>query len=217
MVLIQTSSIEKKDNLSVYNLNYPIIKSDNKKDIINNINKKFYEDIISFKASIEDILDIIPIKNKCLSCINTDYYISYNNNDIISIPIEFSQIDGLYNISYINSYNYDINLEKEITLEDIFDPTIDYINLIANKIENKIKKLSKDLSIDKYIMLLDYLKDIVLSDNPTFYIDNEGIIICFSSYELDQTIYDISTFKIYFNEDRKYLSKYIIDKVVDIF
>ena len=217
MVLIQTSSIEKKDNLVVYNLNYPIIKSDNKKNIINNINKRIYEDIISFKAAIEDILDIIPIKNKCLYYINTDYYISYNNNDIISIPIEFSQIDGLYNISYINSYNYDINLEKEITLEDIFDPTIDYINLIANKIENKIKKLSKDLSIDKYIMLLDYLKDIVLSDNPTFYIDNEGIIICFSSYELDQTIYDISTFKIYFNEDRKYLSKYIIDKVVDIF
>ena len=29
MVSIQTSSIEKKDNLSVYNLNYPIIKSDN--------------------------------------------------------------------------------------------------------------------------------------------------------------------------------------------
>lgn len=217
MVLIQTSSIEKKDNLSVYNLNYPIIKSDNKKNIINNINERIYEDIISFKAAIEDILDIIPIKNKCLYYINTDYYISYNNNDIISIPIEFSQIDELYNISYINSYNYDINLEKEITLEDIFDPTIDYINLIANKIENKIKKLSKDLSIDKYIMLLDYLKDIVLSDNPTFYIDNEGIIICFSSYELDPTIYDISTFKIYFNEDRKYLSKYIIDKVVDIF
>ena len=217
MVLIQTSSIEKKDNLSVYNLNYPIIKSDNKKNIINNINERIYEDIISFKAAIEDILDIIPIKNKCLYYINTDYYISYNNNDIISIPIEFSQIDGLYNISYINSYNYDISLEKEITLEDIFDSNIDYINLITNKIENKIKKLSKELSMDKYIMVLDYLKDIVLSDSPTFYIDNEGIIICFLSYELDPTIYDISTFKIYFNEDRKYLSKYIIDKVVDNF
>ena len=39
MVSIQTSSIEKKDNLSVYNLNYPIIKSDNEKNIINHINK----------------------------------------------------------------------------------------------------------------------------------------------------------------------------------
>ena len=38
MVSIQTSSIEKKDNLSVYNLNYPIIKSDNEKNIINHIN-----------------------------------------------------------------------------------------------------------------------------------------------------------------------------------
>ena len=28
MVSIQTSSIEKKDKLSVYNLNYPIIKSE---------------------------------------------------------------------------------------------------------------------------------------------------------------------------------------------
>lgn len=215
MVSIQTSSIEKKDNLSVYNLNYPIIKSANKKNIIDNINQRIYEDIISFKSLIEDILDMTYTENRSLSYINTDYYISYNDNDIISIPIEFSQIDGLYNISYINSYNYDINLEKEITLEDIFNSNLDYIDLITNKIENKIKKLSKELSTDKYIMVLDYLKDIVLSDNPTFYIDKEGIIICFSSYELNPIIYEISKFKIYFNEDRKYLSKYIIDKVLD--
>ena len=107
MVSIQTSSIEKKDNLSVYNLNYPIIKSDNEKNIINHINQRIYEDIIAFKSAIEDIA---YSKNNSLSCISTDYYITYNNNGIISIPIEFSQLDGLYNISYINSYNYDINL-----------------------------------------------------------------------------------------------------------
>ena len=113
MVSIQTSSIEKKDNLSVYNLNYPIIKSDNEKNIINHINQRIYEDIIAFKSAIEDIA---YSKNNSLSCISTDYYITYNNNGIISIPIEFSQLDGLYNISYINSYNYDINLEKEIDI-----------------------------------------------------------------------------------------------------
>ena len=48
MVSVQTSSIEKKEKLSVYNLNYPIIKSDNEKNIIGHINKKIYEDIISF-------------------------------------------------------------------------------------------------------------------------------------------------------------------------
>lgn len=58
MVSIQTSSIEKKDNLSVYNLNYPIIKSDNGKNIINHINHRIYEDIIAFKSAIEDIESI---------------------------------------------------------------------------------------------------------------------------------------------------------------
>ena len=111
------------------------------------------------------------------NCINTDYYITYNNNGIISIPIEFSQLDGLYNISYINSYNYDINLEKEIDIKDVFNSEIDYMEIIAKKIDNKIKELSRELSIDKYIMVLDYLKDIIFSDNPTFYISKDGIVI----------------------------------------
>ena len=149
MVSIQTSSIEKKDNLSVYNLNYPIIKSDNEKNIINHINQRIYEDIIAFKSAIEDIA---YSKNNSLSCISTDYYITYNNNGIISIPIEFSQLDGLYNISYINSYNYDINLEKEIDIKDVFNSEIDYMEIIAKKIDNKIKELSRELSIDKYII-----------------------------------------------------------------
>ena len=212
MVSIQTSSIEKKDKLSVYNLNYPIIKSDNKKNIINNINHRIYEDIIAFKSVIEDIA---YSKNNCLSCISTDYYITYNNNGIISIPIEFSQLDGLYNISYINSYNYDINLEKEINIKDVFNSERDYMEIITKKIDNKIKELSRELSIDKYIMVLDYLKDIIFSDNPTFYISKDSIVICFSSYELDPTISDLSTFKISFKEDKSYLSKYIIEKITD--
>ena len=205
MVSIQTSSIEKKDNLSVYNLNYPIIKSDNEKNIINHINQRIYEDIIAFKSAIEDIESI---KNNNLFCINTDYYITYNNNGIISIPIEFSQLDGLYNISYINSYKIDI--------KDVFNSEIDYMEIIAKKIDNKIKELSRELSIDKYIMVLDYLKDIIFSDNPTFYISKDGIVICFSSYELDSSISDLSTFKISFEEDRSYLSNYIIEKIIDI-
>lgn len=209
MLSIQASIIEKREKLSVYNLNYPIIKSDNKKNIVSHINKRIYEDIISFKCAIED-----AINNKNLSCISTDYYITYNNNDIISIPIEFSQLDGLYNINHINSYNYDINLEKEINIKDIFNSEVDYMEIITEKINNKIKKLSKELSLEKYITVLDYLKDIVFSDDPTFYIYKDGIVICFSSYELDPLISDLSTFKISFKEDSNYLSKYIIEKVI---
>ena len=212
MLSIQTSKIEKKDNLSVYNLNYPIIKSDDEKNIINNINNRIYEDIIAFKSVVEDIVDI---NNNHLSFISTNYYIKYNNNGIISIPIEFTQVDGLYNISYINSYNYDINLEKEINIKDLFKSEVDYMKIINKKIDSKIKELSRSISLDKYIMILDYLKDIIYSDDPTFYISKDGIVICFSSYELDPSIEDISTFQISFIEDINYLSKYIIERVID--
>lgn len=215
MLSIQTSRIEKKDNLSVYNLNYPIIKSEIKKDIISHINKRILEDIVSFKSAVEDVISTLSSKSNHLSCVNTDYVITYNYNNIISIPIEFSQLDGLYNINYINSYNYDINLEKEIKIDDLFNPEIDYTEIITKKIESKIKELSKELSVDKYIAVLDYLKDIILCDNPTFYISEDSVVICFSSYELDPTIPDISTFKISFEEDKEYLSKYILDRVLD--
>jgi len=192
MLSIQTSKIEKKDNLFVYNLNYPIIKSDDENNIINHINNRIYEDIIAFKSVVEDIMDV---NNNQQSFISTNYYIKYNNNGIISIPIEFTQVDGLYNISYINSYNYDINLEKEINIKDLFKSEVDYMKIITKKIDSKIKELSRNLSLDEYIIVLDYLKDIIFTDDPAFYISKDGIVVCFSSYELDQNIKDISTFK----------------------
>ena len=212
MLSIETSKIEKKDNLFVYNLNYPIIKSDDENNIINHINNRIYEDIIAFKSVVEDIMDV---NNNQQSFISTNYYIKYNNNGIISIPIEFTQVDGLYNISYINSYNYDINLEKEINIKDLFKSEVDYMKIITKKIDSKIKELSRNLSLDEYIIVLDYLKDIIFTDDPAFYISKDGIVVCFSSYELDQNIKDISTFKISFIEDINYLSKYIIERVIN--
>jgi len=212
MLSIQTSKIEKKDNLFVYNLNYPIIKSDDENNITNHINNRIYEDIIAFKSVVEDIMDV---NNNQQSFISTNYYIKYNNNGIISIPIEFTQVDGLYNISYINSYNYDITLEKEISIKDLFKSEVDYMKIITKKIDSKIKELSRNLSLDEYIIVLDYLKDIIFTDDPAFYISKDGIVVCFSSYELDQNIKDISTFKISFIEDINYLSKYIIERVIN--
>ena len=73
------------------------------------------------------------------------------------------------------------------------------------------------MKVGKRRSLLDYLKDIILCDNPAFCICKDGIIICFSSYELDTSIPDITTFKITFEEDRSYFSNYIIERVLDGF
>ena len=42
------------------------------------------------------------------------------------MPMEFTQIIGLTDISHIYSYNYDFNLMKKITLNDLFKQDIDF-------------------------------------------------------------------------------------------
>jgi len=97
----------------------------------------------------------------------------------------------------------------------LFKSEVDYMKIITKKIDSKIKEISRNLSLDEYIIVLDYLKDIIFTDDPAFYISKDGIVVCFSSYELDQNIKDISTFKISFIEDINYLSKYIIERVIN--
>ena len=125
MLIIENRIIEKEEKSVRYTLNYPVIKLLNKENnFINFINKKIYEDVLCFKEVVQQILS--EDESNILINLLTEYTVTFNENNIISIPIEFNQFIGLYNISYINSYNYDFNLEKEIKLKDIFDKGIDY-------------------------------------------------------------------------------------------
>ena len=162
MLSIQTLNIDKKDNLAVYNLNYPIITLNKEKTIINDINQKIYEDIIAFKTSTEDILELMPRCNKQISHINTEYYISYNDNGIISIPIEFSQLDGLYSASYINSYNYDdgndVFNKKRLSLRRIVAVRSYLLNRGYKNFMPKVINLTDDVS-QSNVVELDEIKN----------------------------------------------------------
>ncbi len=216
MVDINLATIQNKDSLTIYNLNYPII--DTKKynlKILNDINNRIYQDIVSFQDIVENDIESMRINNNFLFYINTEYDVKINKNNIMSISIEFSQLAGLYDINYINTYNYDINLEQEITLKDLFKINIDYKNLIVSKINRDMQNLFKNELSHEYIQILDYTKDNIILDEPQFYIEEDGIVICFSSYELDVDIKYLTYFKLEFREYQDYLSKYAIENIIN--
>lgn len=123
MIELIKSSIQDSDTYGVYNLNYPtIINVDNK--IINIINHKILEDIKIFKdVSKNDIKNLLK-NTRYLYYISSEYNVFFNSNNIFSISLELCQLVGIYNINYIKSYNYDISLEKEIKLTDLFKNNI---------------------------------------------------------------------------------------------
>lgn len=213
MLIIENRLIEKEEKSVRYTLNYPIIKLLNRENnFINFINKKIYEDVLCFKEVVQQILS--EDESNILINLLTEYTVTFNENNIISIPIEFNQFIGLYNISYINSYNYDFNLEKEIKLKDIFDKGIDYKKFLTDTIKlqlsRKLECCEKEIE-DELINLIYSIK--IYEDQP-FYLENEGLVICFSSYEMGNSITNILEFKVMYEDAIDYFSDYFISEVL---
>lgn len=215
MLSIRTLNIEDKNQLVIYNLNYPFIESDeHDPKIINYINKVIYEDILSFRDVVEHELESLILRGNYLSYINTEYEVNIFRGNLISITVEFSQLAGLYNITYSNSYNYDLELGKEIKLKDIFQSDIDYetfLNLSIKK-ELEVRNFSSEEISEEDTK--EYLDNLIICYDQNFYIEEDGIVIYFSSYEFDQSESALIYFKILFKNCRKYLNKYTIKRVM---
>ncbi len=211
MLYINSKSIKENNEIVKCNLNYPFIKKQEyKKNIISVINQLIYEDVISFKHVINDNLSNSRF-NDILNIIS-EYKVAFNENDIISIPIEFSQLIGLYDITYVNCYNYDIGLGQYISLRDIFDTTTNIRDIISENISNEIKLIANEYC-DSYEDFDKANKFKYIDDDQDFYIEEDGVVICFSSYEMSKDIPHFIEIKLLFSDYKDYLSKYTINNI----
>lgn len=213
MLIIENRIIEKEEKSVRYTLNYPVIKLLNKENnFINFINKKIYEDVLCFKEVVQQILS--EDESNILINLLTEYTVTFNENNIISIPIEFNQFIGLYNISYINSYNYDFNLEKEIKLKDIFDKVIDYKKFLTDTIKLQLSRKLECCEKEIEDELINLIYSIEIYEDQPFYLESDGLVICFSSYEMGNSITNILEFKVMYEDAIDYFSDYFISEVL---
>ena len=213
MLIIENRIIEREEKSVRYILNYPIIKLLNKENnFINFINKRIYEDVLCFKEVVQQILS--EDESNILINLLTEYTVTFNENNIISIPIEFNQFIGLYNISYINSYNYDFNLEKEIKLKDIFDKGIDYKKFLTDTIKLQLSRKLECCEKEIEDELINLIYSIEIYEDQPFYLESDGLVICFSSYEMGNSITNILEFKVMYEDAIDYFSDYFISEVL---
>lgn len=187
--------IEEGNEYLEYDLNYPKIIDEQKSiylSTINKINQVIYEDVMIFKETIE-IEESIQAYSQ--------YDINLNKNKIISITMEFVQIEDNYEISYINTYNYDIDKDKQIKLNDIFKDDTSYLYKIEEEIKSKVNDDLDNLEINEY---------------QNFYIQSDKIVICFSSYELGFKYLKPQEFEIKFDDYKEYLTDYTINNIIEV-
>lgn len=196
MLTIKNHQIDIENRNLICNIEYPVIQNQINNKLLSYINEKIYEDILTFKE-----MNIAQhLENKGNLLIFIDYETTLNQYNLISIPIVFSE-SAKYNrlISYINTYNFDINKDKKIELKDIFESNFDYTSYINNLIEKEIETKFNGITSDQ-----------------TFYITPQSIVICFSSYELDNQYPGIEEIEIKFKSIKDHLTEYTKNYIMEV-
>lgn len=169
-----------KNNYLDINVIVPQVKGiDNKKqeDIINDKITKWTENWIDEVKQIADEY----YKDKTAPLMPYQLYARYkvtNNSDIISFYIDYYQFSGgAHGITNRIAYNIEKSTGKEMQLKDIFKDNFQYKNIINKEIN---KQISKDP--DRYFTGKDGFNGV--SDNQSFYIKNNTLVIYFGLYEI---------------------------------
>ena len=221
MVVVEKEILQyEKDNIKYY-INIPKIyykvKNDKtfvKNEMIESINQVIFEDIITFMDVVGNSYNVSQNNYTYISSL-TEFQIGYDSKNIISLSVEFSQLDGFYDISYLKGYNYDLKLKKEIYLKDLFKEDLDYLKILKKYILIQYKILTTE--IQEYLENLpNYIceDNIFLDEENNFYFTNEYLILPFSSCEIDEELLNLIEFKIPFNKIYNYLSEYAIRNIV---
>lgn len=219
MVVIAKELLQYEKDYIKYYINIPKIYNKDEKDyakneMVESINQLIFEDIMAFMDVVKDSYDISSKEYIHINSL-TEFQVGYVSRDIISLAIEFSQLEGFYDISYLKGYNYDFKLKKEITLNDLFKESVDYIKILKKYIIIQVKAFFMEFQSYGEERLNNISEDnICLDDENTFYFTPEYLILPFSACEIDKDILNLLEFKIPFNKIYNYLNEYAIKNIV---
>lgn len=216
---IEMKKIDENKEFFKSDIHYPNLKIKNKYlddensniEFIEDINKQMFNYINDFKNRIEEESKEYEKQYKTIFSkakdqyvkyqyeAYSDYQVTYNKNNLISIPIKLYEFTGgAHGMSYLKSFNYDLENKKELKLKDLFKENVNYKEIVNKFINDEISK-NKDI----YFTGDEGFKSI--SDNQSFYIDNDGIVIYFGLYEIAPYYVGIPKFKLTWDEFGKYL------------
>ena len=176
--LVYTNYEKKESKLNSYDLEVRIPYINVKSDVVDGYNKE-----------IEDIF--VNIANNVLQSQNTNIiytvdYVANVKDGILSVMIRSNLKEGANAQKVIiQTYNYDLRNNKEITLEEVLRIENLKIEDVENKIKSKIEeeeKKAEDLkSLGYNIYLRDTSSDIYTIENSTeFYLDNNALYIIYA-------------------------------------
>ncbi|MCB2287273.1 DUF3298 and DUF4163 domain-containing protein [Clostridium algidicarnis] len=155
---------------------------DIKKDIAIKINKEIEDYTMAFKNKVEK--GAAEYKKQCdkggqdfnIQVAQSDYKVTYNSDDILSIVIEYYEYTGgAHGMTYKINFNYYIDTGERIKLSSLFKENFNYKEHVDKAIKEAMDKTPEVYFEDKFQGI---------NDETSFYITKEGVVIYFPLYEI---------------------------------
>ncbi|MDW8800326.1 DUF4163 domain-containing protein [Clostridium sp. A1-XYC3] len=189
---------EKNDVLSS-DIQVPVLKNLKNEKLQSEINKAFKDRVLQIKdqMTIEGKEASEDAKNYGYEArpysLSADYYISYNEKNILSITSTYYQYTGgAHGSTLMETSNVNLKTGEKIALKDLFKDGVNYKKLITEEIKKQI--VSDDRFYSDASAALN-----TISDNQSFYIAEDGIVIYYQSSEIAPYAAGIPEFKIPFS------------------
>lgn len=188
-----------KEKLTNFNidLKIPVITGMNNAAAQKSLNSQIADKQIKLKNDMKpELADYVKFSKESGYPVNdfdlsSDYSVSYNQNDILSITATiYNYTGGAHGMTEQISYNIDLKTGKLITLKDIFKSDSNYIKLINKEISKQIKANPDDFFTED-----DLGFKTIAADQP-FYFNKGGITVYFQLYEIAPYAGGIKEFKI---------------------
>lgn len=191
-----------------YDLEYPVFYNVKNSyfqvddTILTNLNDTIYSSVYTFKDGVfeeEEQMNKINTDKKINYQVYSDYDISFNKNQILSIKLNLNAYEGVKSIVYNDLYSYNIDLltGKQLLLKDIFRDGVNYKKIVNDYINYTIKKDPKS-----------YYPDMIVNipDDQAFYLTDQGVVIYFAVDEVSPKEAGIAKFTLDFSKFESYIN-----------
>ncbi|WP_455542652.1 DUF3298 domain-containing protein [Intestinibacter sp.] len=210
LLYIQYNEIFGREEFFYFDLAYPVFYNVKNgyfqvdKRILDNLNKTVYSNVETFRNSIYEEMEqynqtaeqnALPKRSYQVT---TDYDITFSKNHILSFILNLDSISNNYGPLYEDVYSFNIDLltGNNLTLGDLFNENVNYIELLSQFINNEIKKYPE----------LFYENTVIeIPDSQAFYITDKGIVLYFEIDEIAPESAGIPKFLIPFEEFGQYI------------
>ena len=139
--------------------------------------------IQTWNKTWNEMYAVAPEQNRVGIHLWLNYQLNYNDENMLSLLFHQSSfMGGAHPADYYYSCNIDLLSGKNIQLVDLFSKDYDYKTLINNFIKEDINLYKRELDFKG------------ITDNQSYYLSNEGLIIYFNPADIAPRVYGIVKF-----------------------